>query len=58
MFRDEFGREMTPQDLEIEISEIYKSICEATIQEGIPLCRPTEPIVQVGSGRLYQKVKV
>ena len=58
MFIDEFGRDLASEDLEIQISEIYESICGATIQEGIPLCRPTEPIVPVGSGRLYQTIKM
>ena len=36
MFREEFGREITPEDLQADISEIYEEIKNCNLDQGIP----------------------
>ena len=58
MFRQEFGREITPADLSADISKIYEEIKSANLDQGIPLSEAPEILMEVNSERFYKLCKV
>ena len=54
MFAEEFGREITPQDLEADIAQIYGELRQANLDQGIPLEDPPEVLIESNRERIYK----
>ena len=58
MFREEFGREITPEDLQADISKIYEEIKNSNLDQGIPLSEAPDLLIEVNQERIYKLCSV
>ena len=58
MFREEFGRELTADDLCADISRIHEEIKTSNLDQGIPLSEAPEILIEVNQERIYRLCSV
>ena len=55
---EEFGRELTADDLCADISRIYEEIKTSNLDQGIPLSEAPEILIEVNQERIYRLCSV
>ena len=55
MFRHENGRELTPDDMRLNLAQIYEDLKQANLDQGIPLSKAPEVLLDDrGTYRLFK----